>query len=67
VERFTTPLVKLITQLSFIGRDLNTKTEINQNHYKREDFELYGPIWIYVTLLVEFVILGHLTNQMADS
>jgi hypothetical protein len=52
--------------LTFVGRELpSTRASgIKQNHYKKDtsDFELYGPIWIYVTLLIEFVILGHLTN-----
>ena len=54
-------------ELSFIGRDLNKESEVKlimTNHYKQHDFELYGPMWVYVTLLVEFVILGHLTNQI---
>ena len=33
--------------------------------YKRDTVELYGPVWIFITLIVEFVILGHMTNSMA--
>ena len=35
--------------------------------YKRDTLELYGPVWIFITLIVEFVILGHMTNSMALS
>lgn len=58
-------------ELSFLGRDPNEVTgniQLKANHYRRDaSYELYGPLWIYVTLLVEFVILGHLTNQMQNS
>lgn len=56
-------------ELSFLGRDLNKPAvEISSNHYGRNlDYELYGPIWIYLTLVIEFVILGHMTNYLADS
>lgn len=56
-------------ELTFLGRDLNKPAvEIRSNHYGRNaDYELYGPIWIYITLLVEFVILGHLTNYFANA
>ena len=38
----------------------------NQSHLKdcklqdRQSFELYGPVWIFVTMIVEFLVLGHL-------
>lgn len=56
-------------ELSFIGRDLGKEDpKIKANHYQRNsNFELYGPIWIYITLVVEFVILGHLTNQVQNN
>lgn len=50
--------------LSFLGRDANSMgTGLSElPKYKAENFEMYGPLWIFVTLVVEFVILGHLTN-----
>jgi len=27
---------------------------------KKSEIELYGPIWIFVTLIIELCILGHL-------
>ena len=35
--------------------------------YKRDTVELYGPVWIFITLIVEFVILGHMTNSMQQT
>ena len=57
-------------ELTFIGRDLSQNPLGNQaatqkpTRYKREMAELYGPVWIFITLIVEFVILGHMTNSM---
>ena len=28
----------------------------------RTSFELYGPVWIFITMIIEFLILGHLTK-----
>jgi len=64
------------SDLSFLGRnmdeldDCSVKTfnqfdnqQSNQVHqYKKDRDELYGPVWIFVTLIVEFVILGHLAT-----
>lgn len=36
-------------------------------NYRSENSELYGPLWLFVTLLVEFIILGHMTNQMTTN
>ena len=46
-------------ELTFLGRNLYNPQAVK---YRPENFELYGPLWIFVTLIVEFVILGHLTN-----
>jgi hypothetical protein len=46
-------------ELTFLGRSVDSPVS-----YRRDNFELYGPMWIFVTLIVEFVILGHLTNQL---
>jgi len=54
-------------ELSFIGRDLSKESTLQPNRYRRDSDELYGPVWVYVTLLIEFVILGHLSNQMTNS
>lgn len=52
--------------LTFIGRDLeqNPLGTPKPTKYKREMAELYGPMWIFITLIVEFVILGHMTNSI---
>ena len=54
--------------LSFLGRDLEKEgmaaNHLKVNQYKRDDSELYGPLWIFVTLVTEFIILGHWTNLM---
>lgn len=47
-----------------MGRNLDNPQAVK---YRPENFELYGPMWIFVTLIVEFVILGHLTNQLSTS
>lgn len=26
---------------------------------ERLQFELYGPLWLYITMIVEFLIVGH--------
>jgi len=37
----------------------------SQIQYKRRDnFEIYGPIWILVTLIIEFSILGHMQQAL---
>lgn len=46
-------------ELTFLGRNLDNPQSVK---YRPDNFELYGPMWIFVTLIVEFVILGHLTN-----
>ena len=50
-----------------MGRDANSLGngvgELPQ--YKAENFEMYGPLWIFVTLVIEFIILGHLSNQLS--
>lgn len=55
--------------LSFLGRDLEKEdqaaSQLQVNQYKRDNSELYGPLWVFVTLVVEFIILGHLTNLMS--
>lgn len=30
----------------------------------RQQFELYGPLWIYITMIVEFLIVGHFQKLM---
>jgi hypothetical protein len=54
--------------LSFLGRDSQNPLAVASNpkpmRYKRDTIELYGPVWIFITLIVEFVILGHMTNSM---
>jgi hypothetical protein len=57
------------SELTFIGRDaqnpLGKETQAPKpRRYKREMAELYGPVWIFITLIVEFVILGHMTNSL---
>lgn len=37
---------------------------IKANQYKKDKNELYGPVWIFVTLIVEFVMLGHLSTVL---
>jgi len=56
-------------ELTFIGRDSqnplgNQAATPKPMKYKREMAELYGPVWIFITLIVEFVILGHMTNSL---
>ena len=62
------PFTKQGDTLSFLGRDLeNMEAQQKTISYKTKNTELYGPIWIFVTLLVEFVILGHLSNRLETS
>jgi len=49
-------------ELTFLGRDLESENVMKTAQYRSENSELYGPLWIFVTLLVEFIILGHMTN-----
>lgn len=56
-------------ELTFIGRDAQNPlgkeaAAPKPRRYKRDMVELYGPVWIFITLIVEFVILGHMTNSM---
>jgi hypothetical protein len=52
-------------ELSFLGRDLESENVLKKPmQYKAQNNELYGPLWIFVTLLIEFIILGHMTNQL---
>ena len=39
-------------ELSFLGRDLENETILKKPQYKADNNELYGPLWIFVTLLV---------------
>lgn len=55
--------------LSFLNRDSSNPLGDAPNvpkpmRYKRDTIELYGPVWIFITLIVEFVILGHMTNSI---
>lgn len=69
VDGVHNPFNKDNDTLSFLGRDLEKEDQVaNQlkvNQYKRDDSELYGSLWVFVTLVVEFIILGHLTNLMS--
>ena len=51
-------------ELTFLGRKLENGGNLQAVKYRPENSELYGPLWIFVTLIVEFVILGHLSNQL---
>jgi len=48
--------------LTFLNREANS---LEPPIYREENHELYGPMWIFVTLVVEFVILGHMSAQLA--
>jgi hypothetical protein len=55
--------------LSFLNRDSENPLGVAASvpkpmRYKRDTVELYGPVWIFITLIVEFVILGHMTNSI---
>jgi hypothetical protein len=43
---------------------IDDPNEFKINQYKTENIEMYGPLWIFVTLVVEFVILGNLANSL---
>ena len=47
---------------AFNAYDDESNQMIKANQYKKDTNELYGPVWIFVTLIVEFVMLGHLST-----
>mmetsp|Transcript_8451 Transcript_8451/g.12903 ORF Transcript_8451/g.12903 Transcript_8451/m.12903 type:complete len:92 (-) Transcript_8451:466-741(-) len=51
--------------LSFLGRTIDSEkgTTMKINEYRADnEMELYGPLWIFITMVIEFIILGHMSN-----
>mmetsp|Transcript_3361 Transcript_3361/g.5622 ORF Transcript_3361/g.5622 Transcript_3361/m.5622 type:complete len:181 (+) Transcript_3361:818-1360(+) len=61
-------------QLTFIGRTASDDDALSGtskgandfkiNQYRSDNVELYGPLWIFVTLVIEFIILGYMSNTI---
>jgi len=38
----------------------------NATPQERRAFELYGPLWIFITMVIEFLILGHFAKLLSS-
>ena len=52
--------VKLLDALVPLFPEFQTHLQSeNSRPQERHSFELYGPLWIFITMVIEFLILGH--------
>jgi len=40
--------------------------ENDRQQHLRRSFELYGPVWIFITMVIEFLILGHFAKLLSS-